>query len=433
MASTVSCDSGPVQALRRRGWRLLISGKCKLFVQANNPIIVDEFTTASRSLSTSSDALADMIGEVSLDKYIRKSNNDAKATDQRSRSICWAHATASVFHLASHRVVGREVPDFYTIRADLLKKFGDNDDGQSMSKVLKKACRKYRLHYLKCNEEGARTAIHARRPVIATFVLDDNHWASVGGDDGGHAVVLVRCDDTSLTFMNSWGHKFANNGFFSVDKASTLEIAGGPHVRFYDVYWTTDDISAEEITKFKAHGVNKGQKIAGALPKSFHDLPVTQQHLLSLQWQQHQHNLRAQHIHYAFKHIGIPEILAEQAIRSQIVIDLADKELKQYWKLEERIRESTILEMRNQILAEVSAIVAKSQTEMLVEAGEDSFSKGYEKGHKKGYLEGSKYEEKNPVLLVRNVIAVTQEVSSNTEGDGNAEQAKQRSRGDRKN
>lgn len=115
------------------------------------------------------------------------------------------------------------------------------------------------------------------------------------------------------------------------------------------------------------------------------------------------------------------------------MIDLADKELKQYWKLEERIRESTILEMRNQILAEVSAIVAKSQTEMLVDAREDSFSKGYEEGNKKGYLEGSKYEEKNPVLLVRNVIAVMQEVSSNTEGDGNAEQAKQRSRGDRKN
>jgi hypothetical protein len=91
-------------------------------------------------------------------------------------------------------------------------------------------------------------AIHARKPVVATFRLDDNPWnqfsafyksmpkgtltardmsAAVGGKVGGQAVVLVRCDETSLTFMNSWGCSFANNGFFTIDKASTLEITGG--------------------------------------------------------------------------------------------------------------------------------------------------------------------------------------------------------------
>lgn len=88
MASTVSCDSGPIQALRRRGWKMPASGQCKLFTQANNPMIIDEFTTASQYLGTSSDALADMIGQISIDDYIQKSNNGAEVTDQGSRSIC---------------------------------------------------------------------------------------------------------------------------------------------------------------------------------------------------------------------------------------------------------------------------------------------------------------------------------------------------------
>ena len=88
------------------------SGQCKLFTQANNPMIINEFTTASQHLSISSDALADMIGQISIDDYIQKSNDGAKVTDQGARGICWAHSTASIIHLASNRVVGREVPEF---------------------------------------------------------------------------------------------------------------------------------------------------------------------------------------------------------------------------------------------------------------------------------------------------------------------------------
>lgn len=176
LASTVSNDSGPVQALRRRGWTLPPSGQCKLFIQANNPLIIDEFTTSSRSLGTSADALADVVGEISLDDYIRKSNDGAEATFQGNRGICWAHATASVIHLASHRVVGRQVQDFFTIRAHLLSVFGDNDDGQSIGPVLSSVCPGYHLRYQICDELGGRAALHARRPVIVTFYLDSNTW-----------------------------------------------------------------------------------------------------------------------------------------------------------------------------------------------------------------------------------------------------------------
>lgn len=296
MASTVSCNSRAVQALRRRGWALPLSGQCKLFIQANNPMIIDEFTTASKEMGTSCDALAEILGQISLDNYIQKSNKDAKVTNQGPRSICWAHSTASVLHLASSRVEGRQVAKFLDIRTHLLTFFGDNDNGQRVDTVLSKICPLYRLRYEEGDEIGARAAIHSRRPVIATFWLDGNHWnkfvtfyqvtpqgtltaqnmnAALGGEGGGgHAVVLVRCDNTSLTFMNSWGPGFANKGFFTVDRASTLEISGGPPMRFYDIYWTTDDLSTEEVKSWKEYQKRTGEKLIGVLPKSYHDLPV---------------------------------------------------------------------------------------------------------------------------------------------------------------
>ena len=233
MASTISCSSDTVQFLRRRGWRIPGSGRYKLFTQANNPSIVDEFTSASWEFGNSADTLLDVFGQVSLDNYIHDTNVNARATRQ-VRPICWAHATASVFHLASSRVVGRRV-NFMSVRDDLLRGFGN--DGQSVGDVLGRTCQRYRLRYCKIDEAGARDAIHARRPVIATFWLDGARWASfcgfyksnptgiltsrdipvpsplevaraeaAGEEPGGHAVVLVRCTENTLTFMNSWGH-----------------------------------------------------------------------------------------------------------------------------------------------------------------------------------------------------------------------------------
>lgn len=62
----------------------------------------------------------------------------------------------------------------------------------------------------------------------------------------GHAVVLVRCNSTSLTFMNSWGTKWGDNGFFSVSRSDILLKA-----RFFDVFWTLDQLEKSEIQAFE--------------------------------------------------------------------------------------------------------------------------------------------------------------------------------------
>ncbi|KFA75727.1 hypothetical protein S40288_04973 [Stachybotrys chartarum IBT 40288] len=219
LASTVTWDSKAVQYLRRRGWTLPTSGSCKLFIQANNPTIIDEFTTASRHLGTSSDALIDMFGQISLDDYIQEANRKAEVTNQEARRICWAHATASVIHLASKRVVGRDVPEFDTIRSDMFSIFGDQH-GQPVGTVLDKVCSKYRLRYKECDEAGA-----------------SSEWAA--------------------------------SGFFTIDKATTLEVSNGPPMRFYDVYWLMADLSREELEAWKTHGVERGSGRISSLVESF--------------------------------------------------------------------------------------------------------------------------------------------------------------------
>ncbi|KFA53226.1 hypothetical protein S40293_09761 [Stachybotrys chartarum IBT 40293] len=298
LASTVTWDSKAVQYLRRRGWTLPTSGSCKLFIQANNPTIIDEFATASRHLGTSSDALIDMFGQISLDDYIQEANRKAEVTDQKRGKICWAHATASVIHLASKRVVGRDVPEFDTIRSDMFSIFG-KEHGQPVVTVLDKVCSKYRLHYKECDEAGARSAIHGRRPVVATFYLDAGGWLNFSAfyekdpngtltaeqmnldppdeeeeEPGSHAVVLIRCDETSLTFMNSWSSDWAASGFFTIDKTTTLEVSNGPPMRFYDVYWLMADLSREELEAWKTHGVERGSGRISSLVESFQVIPV---------------------------------------------------------------------------------------------------------------------------------------------------------------
>ncbi|KAF3100412.1 hypothetical protein TWF102_005291 [Orbilia oligospora] len=297
MASTVSYESGAVQALRRRGWSMPDSARIKLFVQANNPMVLDEFATASRNVGTGADSLSELVGQVSLDLYIKGINESPEPTDQGNRGICWAHATASVIHLASSRVHGRKVPDFLEIRSNVLQLFGGDTSGQATRDVLAKVCPLYRLHCKEVNEVEARAAIYSRRPVVATFRLDESRWnrfadfyrrtctpsATLTGADMrvapqgevvGHAVVLVRCDDTSLTFMNSWGTSWGNNGFFTIDKPSTLEINSGSKMRFFDVYWYTSDLTEEEKKAWKQYEKDEGDKFLGDLPNGFHDLPV---------------------------------------------------------------------------------------------------------------------------------------------------------------
>lgn len=69
-------------------------------------------------------------------------------------------------------------------------------------------------------------------------------------------MVLVRCEPNCLIFMNSWGQKWGDGGFFRVKNAQVL-----PDMKFFDVYWNECDLKPSEIEAFKQKGTDVAKDI----------------------------------------------------------------------------------------------------------------------------------------------------------------------------
>lgn len=176
MSSTMKNTHTPLSYLVDAKWELPPSGESHLFVQANSLDTVNEFCRIVVSqLTKSCDALVHLLNKVDLADLINLENAEFKPKKQGGET-CYANAIAAVFHLAMKRIVGRDggVPDFKDILTGITDKYGVN--GANTQKVLEEVCPKYRLHFHKVNETGARQAINHRRPVISRFRLYDEQW-----------------------------------------------------------------------------------------------------------------------------------------------------------------------------------------------------------------------------------------------------------------
>ena len=177
MSSTMKNTHTPISYLIDAGWQLPASGESRLFVQANSMEIVNEFCeTVVKHLTKGCDALVDVLAKVPLATYINQYNADFIPKKEQYGGTCYANAIAATFHLAMHRIVGREggIPDFYTIRERIIHEYGQH--GATADRVLEKVCPEYRLHFRKVEETGARQAINQRRPVVATYGLYAEEW-----------------------------------------------------------------------------------------------------------------------------------------------------------------------------------------------------------------------------------------------------------------
>ncbi|CAF0925126.1 unnamed protein product [Adineta steineri] len=288
LSSTVENTHSAMSVLLEQNWKLAAAGKSRLFVQVNHPTMLDEFSNLVRRITESNDALLNIFGRVSLDMYINISNSSFEPKLQQG-GTCYANAVTTVLHLAMRRIEGREggTPDFEVVRGQLINEYGTK--GANTEGVLNKWTREYRLQYRKVDEPEARQAINARRPVVTRFSLYKEQWdafnrfyrntpqgifeindlgihSSLTNKDG-HAVVLIKCDPESLTFMNSWGTSFADKGFFKVRNQSVLDL------KFYDVYWTLNDLKSSEIAAYQSKTREIGERIARNLPQSVQTLP----------------------------------------------------------------------------------------------------------------------------------------------------------------
>ena len=179
MSSSMKNTHTPISYLVDAGWELPLSGESCLFIQANSLDVVNEFCKIVVSqLTQRCDALVHLLEKVPLATYINQENAEFKPKKQEG-GTCYANAIAAVFHLAMHRIIGREggIPDFYEIRDHLIAEYGVK--GANTEGVLTKVCPKYRLHFRKVDERGARQAINKRQPVVATFRLYKEQWTKL--------------------------------------------------------------------------------------------------------------------------------------------------------------------------------------------------------------------------------------------------------------
>ena len=225
----------------------------------------------------SSDTLSDLVVNVDLDIYINQ-----------TAGPCGLNASTTVLHLAMRRILGREggYPDFGVLKDEMINAYGDD-----IRQVLHEICPKYRLQCRKVFAKGATEAVIEKRPVVAIFFLTDDEWMAFSNfyredypmgiltqnefdvrrrrkslPTSGHAVVLTSYNSKCLTFMNSWGQKWGDNGFFRVQNAEVLQL------EFFDVYWTLNDLTEREKEYYHQRG-SEDDEFVKRLAKSGIHLP----------------------------------------------------------------------------------------------------------------------------------------------------------------
>ncbi|KAF5602447.1 uncharacterized protein FSUBG_7754 [Fusarium subglutinans] len=282
MSKLIEASTHPIPVLAAAGWAIPSAGEVALFCTVCTVTALEEFCSLLLSARFgSTDALLGIVGRVRLDNYV---NNEhlaiqSRPTHQGQRPICYAHAVASVIHMALLRIVSREggIPSFVEIRDRILSEYPEIRNGQPTKEVLSDACIWYRpLKFREVDENGARDAVLRRRPVLATFGLSNKGWDTFcqhfdrqsamrtavlteaqmaphfnKAYKGGHAVVLVRCNPDSLAFLNSWGSSWGDNGIFRVENPAVLGHKDRS-LRFYDVYWLEKGLTKAERQAFDA-------------------------------------------------------------------------------------------------------------------------------------------------------------------------------------
>lgn len=266
LSSGISTLILPEAIFINRGWKIETNtDNIRLFIQINHPDNIKEVCNLVKEIECTNDALLHIIGNVSIAKYITK----AKGREKQEGGTCYAHASAAVLHLAMQRILNRKdgYPEFEKILAHLIDRYGEK--GANTLQVLKENCSSYRLQCRRVNADEAVDVLSKGRPLVACYHLTDTEWIifksfyrdnpkgiltkstlDIGRRNpdpqlSGHAVVLTSSNSECFRFMNSWGVKFADMGFFRVKDGDVLDMD------FIDVYWTEQDLEDVEKSYFE--------------------------------------------------------------------------------------------------------------------------------------------------------------------------------------
>ena len=284
LSSTITTQSIPRTMFVKRDWSIdFENNETRLFLQVNHPDHLRDACDLARNVVFFQEALSNLLANVYLDVYINQSVRDYKAQEEQKEQTCYAHASATVLHLTMKRIHGRrdKIPTFDELKDEMIGQFGK--EAVSITKALKKMCKKYDLRYKSVGLEGAMKAVASSRPVIATFKLNSDEWGRfkeffITNGKGiltekeinvarpsnpkrfGHAVVLTSFNSEYLRLLDSWGSDWADNGFIKVQNADVLGF------QFYDVYWEIEDLNEKEKTSFKELGSKRAKWLMETLP-----------------------------------------------------------------------------------------------------------------------------------------------------------------------
>ncbi|XP_045168868.2 uncharacterized protein LOC123531720 [Mercenaria mercenaria] len=268
----------------KNGWKIEITNnETRLFMHVNHPDNLKDVCNLARNAVCCQDSLSDVLVSISLDIYINQRNQNIEVHDQGNEGTCYAHAAATVLHLAMYRILGRDdgYPEFEELRDDMINRHGRH--GANTLRVLEEICPMYRLRCREVDVNGAMEAITEKRPVVAKFRLTREEWNTFhrfyernrtgiltsrdldicrrrrNSDTSGHAVVLTSFDSECFRLMNSYGEDWGDTGFFRIENAEVLDL------KFIDVYWESGDLSQRERRSYSQHGTEVADKLMKTL------------------------------------------------------------------------------------------------------------------------------------------------------------------------
>ncbi|KAH7240304.1 uncharacterized protein BKA55DRAFT_542890 [Fusarium redolens] len=140
ISTPIPGSTHPVPVLASVSWAVPSAGEIALFCTVYTVAALEEFCSMLLSARFgSADALLDIVSRMRFDDYINNEHLTIrhKPTNQGKRGICYAHAVASVMHMALLRIISRAggIPSFNEIRDKILSKYPEIEDGQPTIEV----------------------------------------------------------------------------------------------------------------------------------------------------------------------------------------------------------------------------------------------------------------------------------------------------------
>ena len=262
-------------------WTIPKNGRCKLFVEINNSKDLNLFIELlNKSLNHDDpiNKINTIIGKSLLDKIVFENYiNQFKSENQKDENLCWAFALSAVIYLRNCSIFGRKIQKFGDILNKVIEEkknaFGDKDVYlKHYPKIIKEILNIFKLKCKEVDCKQARLAVMKGRPCLCIMYLEKNRMKFFNkffGDEKnkkeiftnekfqqkitekkylGHVVVLTSIEEDCLKFLNSYGNKWGDEGYFRLKDEKVFGKFGG--LDFLDVYLDESDLSKEENDLF---------------------------------------------------------------------------------------------------------------------------------------------------------------------------------------